>query len=165
MRRPIILGAMLLTITGAHAAAPDADMQNSTAGMVAHRSYHFASSADHVRIADVDAVSGDDDEAIVTVVIDPGYHINANPASLDYLIPTTLSVTNRTPLRVVYPRPVRFKPKFTDQVLNVYEGTVRIIAEFSQGSLGDHRLFGTVTAQACTEEICLPPADLPLPNR
>src|SRR5206468_13045363 len=59
-----------------------------------------------------------------------GFHINANPASFDYLIPTTLNVTDQTPLRVIYPQPVSFRPKFDDQVLDVYEGTVRITAEF-----------------------------------
>lgn len=120
--------------------------------------------SDHVRIVSVDQ-SGNGDTAIVTLNVDRGYHINANPASFDYLIATTLQVTNQTPLRVIYPAPVHFKPKFVDEILDVYEGMVRITAEFPQGSLTrTPYLFGTVTAQACTEAICLPPADLTLPQ-
>ena len=160
MRNPIVLGATLFVMTGAHAAPPAADAHNSAP----RADFHSSTTADHVRITGIEAVDGDDDTVTVTVVIDPGYHINANPASLDYLIPTTLSVTNRTPLHIVYPPSVRFKPKFTDQVIDVYEGTVQITAEFSRGSQDGHRLFGTLTAQACNEDICLPPDDLPLPN-
>jgi hypothetical protein len=119
--------------------------------------------ADHVRIAAVDHAN-DQDKIIVTVIIDPGYHINANPASLDYLIPTTLNVTNQTPLRVIYPEPVRFKPKFADDMLDVYQGMIRITAEFPRRSfVRTPQVFGTITAQACTDVICLPPADLTLP--
>ena len=99
----------------------------------------------------------------MTVTIDPGFHINANPASFDYLIPTTLNVSNQAPLRVTYPAPVSFKSKFSNEPLNVYEGTVRIVAAFQHGSLKrTPYIFGTLTVQACTAALCLPPADLPL---
>lgn len=85
---------------------------------------------------------------------------------MDNLIPTKLNITNLTPLHVLYPAPVRFRPKFSNDVLDVYEGTIRIIAEFPPGDLArEAHLAGSLTAQACTEEICLPPADLELPDR
>jgi uncharacterized protein len=121
-------------------------------------------SADHVRIASLQR-DGDKDQVTVTVTIDPGFHINANPASFDYLISTKLDITNQPPLRVAYPPPVSFKPKFSDEPLAVYEGTARIVAAFPQGVLNrTPYLFGTLTVQACTIDICLPPADLPLPR-
>ncbi len=124
----------------------------------------FADTADFVRAAALDR-RGSDSVAIV-VVIEPGFHINANPASMDNLIPTTLNMETPAPLHVTYPKAVRFKPKFSDDVLDVYEGTVTIIAQFAPGELARReRLVGTVTAQACTDEICLPPADLDLPER
>lgn len=127
--------------------------------------YHFSDTADYVRITRVDRNSGGADRAIVTVVIEPGYHINANPASMDSLIPTTPKITKLTPLRVIYPEPVHFKPKFSNDVLDVYEGSIKIIVEFSPGDLArEARLVGTLTAQACTEDICLPPADMELPK-
>ena len=119
----------------------------------------------HVHIVGVQRDDREPDRVVVTVEIDRGFHINANPASYDYLIPTTLNITNQTPTRVIYPSPRRFKPKFVEDALNVYEGTIQIIAEFPTGLLSRNPyLFGTVTAQACTEDICLPPADLPLPH-
>lgn len=38
------------------------------------------------------------DEVIIALRTDPGFHINANPASEPYLIPTTLSVNGVVPL-------------------------------------------------------------------
>lgn len=126
--------------------------------------FHFQDSADHVRIARVERPSNDAAIAVI-VVIERGYHINANPASDPYLIPTMLKLTNATPLRVQYPTPLNFKPDFADHAIDVYEGTIRIAAEFAPGTLSDvAHLAGILTVQACTDKICLPPADLPLPS-
>ena len=158
-----VLGAIILAVTNGHAASIDGGPATSIAAAGAG-SYRSGDTADHVRIMMVKRASDNEDRVVVTVEIDPGFHINANPASFAYLIPTTLNVTNQTPLRIDYPQAVRFKPKFADDVIDVYEGTIRIIAEFPQGSLSRiPYLLGTLTAQACTDEICLPPADLTLP--
>ena len=165
MRRAIIGGALLMAAAVTSALLGDAVPQpTSTEPEPPIR--HFEDTADHVRIVAVNRGSGsNDDRAVVVVTIDPGYHINANPASMAYLIPTTLNVTKPTPLRVVYPEMVRFKPKFSEDVLDVYEGTIHIIAEFPKGVLAsEHPLFGTLIAQACTEEYCLPPAEIALPG-
>lgn len=104
------------------------------------------------------------DTLIVTLRIDPGFHINANPASFKYLIPTALNLPGTRPASVDYPPPVYFKPKFANIQIAVYEGTVTITARFAPGTLAHMRLFGmTMTAQACTDAICFPPADLPVP--
>ena len=161
----VLLGAILLQVTYGYAASIDGGSASSiTAAGVSD--YRPGDSADHVRVKTVTRDSGIEDSVIVTLEIDAGFHINSNPASFDYLIPTMLNVTNQTPLRVVYPRSVRFKPKFADDVIDVYEGTVRIVAEFPHGSLTRiPYLFGNITVQACTDEICLPPAELALPQK
>jgi hypothetical protein len=164
MRRAVIARVLLMAIAGTTALLGDAVPQpTSSTPQVPIR--HFDDTADHVRIIAVTgANSGNDDRAVVVITIDPGYHINANPTSLGYLISTTLNVTRPTPLRVIYPDVVRFKPKFSEDVLDVYEGTIHIIAEFPKGTLlGEGPLFGTLTAQACTEKFCLPPAEIALP--
>ena len=104
------------------------------------------------------------DALIVTLRIDSGFHINANPASSKYLIPTALNLPGVQAKRVDYPLPTYFKPKFADDRIAVYEGTVAIVAHFAPGTLAHLPLLGiTVTAQACTDAICFPPADLPVP--
>jgi len=158
-------GVLLLAATFFFSAAANETASGLSSGS-GQGAFLSGNTADHVRITAVDRTSGGANRAIIVVVIDAGYHINANPASLDYLIPTTLKVPNITPLRVIYPAPILFKPKFADEALEVYEGTIHIIAEFPVGVLTRQSpLFGTLRAQACTEDICLPPADLPLPNK
>jgi hypothetical protein len=153
MRSALVIGAILVAAACAYAETPDAGNR------------HFSNSADHVCITGIDHVGGGNSEFVVTVVIDPEFHINANPASQDYLIPTTLDIANETPLRVIYPHPVSFTPKFAEHPIDVYQGRIQIIAKLPTSSGGVPRPFGTLTVQACTDRICLPPADLPLPPK
>jgi hypothetical protein len=128
-----------------------------------NRATHLAGTADHVHILDVRRKS-EADELVIRLRIDPGYHINANPASLEYLIPTALHLADIVPVRITYPAAVHFKPKLADEELDVYEGTVSIIAALPKGTLSQSpAISGVLTAQACTEVICLSPADLMLP--
>jgi len=101
------------------------------------------------------------DALLITLHIDPGYHINANPASDDYLIATSVAFAGPVPERIVYPSGIPFKPAFADKPIEVYEGTVVVTATFTTGVLERaHDLGFTVTAQACTKVICLPPNDI-----
>lgn len=122
----------------------------------------FARSDDHVRIVTVTRDSTDQNKVTVTLQIDPGYHINANPASDKDYIPTTLTFDGPQPTQIIYPPRISFQPKFSDTPIDVYQGTVKIIAVFPKGALMPQtRLRGRVLVQACTDEICLPPAEIP----
>ena len=102
-------------------------------------------------------------EVVITLEIEPGYHINANPASFDFLIPTSVTFADVHPMEVRYPAPTSFKPTFAPDTLNVYEGTVQLVAKLEEGALdGLHALSATVNAQACTETVCLPPIRIAL---
>jgi hypothetical protein len=82
-------------------------------------------------------------------------------SSAEYLIPTNVAFAGIEPERISYPPPVAFKPQFTDDPINVYEGTVVIAASFAQVTLDrEPAPKVTVTVQACTDQICLPPAEL-----
>ena len=99
--------------------------------------------------------------SLITVRVDPGYHVNANPASSEYFIPTSVAFGDLKPTRVIYPPPIRFKPRFVEDAIDVYEGIVVFTATFPAGTLESvHPLRFTVTAQACTDVICLPPDEL-----
>ena len=130
----------------------------------AAESRRLEDTATHVHILGAARISGEQDALAVTLRIDPGFHINANPPSSDFLIPTVLSIAELQPLRIAYPTPVRFKPKFTEDTIDVYDGTILITAFFPKGALTSYtQLHGAVTAQACTDQFCLPPADILLP--
>lgn len=125
------------------------------------RKFRTPDSADHVRVSAKTQRDPASATVIVTLTIDEGYHVNANPASLDYLIPTTVQFAGVLPERVEYPAPVSFKPDFADEALDVYEGTPTVLAIFPPGAFhGMTAIRGTVTVQACNDQICLPPSDL-----
>jgi hypothetical protein len=119
--------------------------------------------ADHVRVTATALATGNHDEIVTTLTVDPGWHVNANPASFDYLIPTRVSFEGLSATRFVYPPALRIKPKFAPDGLDVYEGVTRVVALFPKGALKDAgSIRGTLTVQACSNEVCLPPANIPV---
>ena len=147
--RRVVLVLLILSLYGFNSPRVFADTRNEAPGS--------SRTDDHVHVTAPRA----GDTLLITLRIDPGYHINANPASDDYLIPTSVAFAGPIPERIVYPPGIPFKPAFADDPINVYEGTVVVAATFTTGVLDRaHGLGFTVTAQACTKEICLPPNDI-----
>ena len=95
----------------------------------------FGDTRDFVHVVSVRRPNAGNDELVVTLRIDRGFHVNANPASLDYLLATSLAFVGVEPEKIIYPSPLRFKPKFVDEPIDVYEGTIAIRALFSKGTL------------------------------
>jgi uncharacterized protein len=134
-------------------------MQSQGARQAAQR----PNTADFVHAAGTAYTKDDHDEIVVTLTIAKGYHVNANPASFDYLIPTSVSFDGITAARIAYPRPTLFKPEFAPDGLNVYEGTSTIVAVLPKGTLKKGQTIqATVNAQACNDKVCLPPGKLPV---
>ncbi len=96
-------------------------------------------------------------------IVEP-FHINANPASEDYLIPTVAVVKPAPGLKVskpIYPKPVLKKFSFYEGMLKVYEGTVQIkIPLETDGNFKPTALTGTLKYQACNDQACLAPKTL-----
>ena len=127
------------------------------------QAFHAPETSDHVRASAVVRAGEKDDEIVVTLQIDDGYHVNANPASFDYLIPTSVAFAGLSSPGTKYPKPSRFKSAFAPDELAVYEGTVPLVVTIPKGIIatqGD--LKGEVDVQACDAKICLPPSKLPL---
>ncbi len=115
--------------------------------------------ADHVRITASAATKGDHDEIVATVHIAEGWHVNANPASFDFLIPTTVTFIGPSPSGLAYPPSARLTPKFAPDGIDVYAGQARVVATFPRGTLKEFRdIRATVRTQACSNEVCLPEA-------
>lgn len=118
-------------------------------------------SASHVKATAQRQPNGDHDEIVVTLTIDPGYHANANPASLDYLISTKVSIPGVPDAKIAYPPGQTFKPKFLPEGISVYEGATSITIGRPGGSLADGRASTVnVEIQVCDAQICLPPSSL-----
>jgi uncharacterized protein YyaL (SSP411 family) len=118
-------------------------------------------SAAHVKATARGASHADHDEILVTLSIDPSYHVNANPASADYLIPTMVTVPGAPDAKITYPAGRVFKPKFSPEAISVYDGSAVIRVEMPKGGLASAASAPLrIEVQACTTQICLPPATL-----
>lgn len=106
-------------------------------------------------------------EALVTLEIAAGWHVNANPPSPDYLIPTTVTLRGAaglTPGRTTYPAGAPVKLAFDENPLSVYSGqvTARVALEAAKSATnGARTIAGSVRFQSCNDEVCLPPASVP----
>ncbi len=127
-----------------------------------------SSSADVVQ-ASTTATSvnaGQSVNATIKLSIKSGFHVNANPPTFSYLIPTQVTaatVDSVTVGKPVYPSAVKKKFQFADQPLAVYEGEALVtlpINVASAAAKGPRSLPITVRVQACDEQQCFPPATL-----
>ena len=68
------------------------------------------------------------------------------------------------PQHIEYPEPAALVVGFADgESLSVYSGEVSVVATFRQGTFARRsRIEGSVIAQACNDEICLPPSKFPV---
>lgn len=127
-----------------------------------------SSSADVVKVSspEIKISPNSSAEAIVTLSISPGYHINANPATFSYLIATALSpgqAEGITAGKPVYPVAQKKKFQFADEPLAVYEGEVQIkltVRVESNADKGARSLPIDVRVQACDSEKCYAPDTL-----
>jgi len=156
-----------ITVANLYSLEAETKLASNSAGANANEgsaeSFHIPGSADRVHATAAIQPDNNLDTVEVTLRIDNGYHVNANPASLDYLIPTSVSFDRVSPIRIVYPKPRAYRPSFADRALNVYDGVVIIEAAFSKTSFTKPgTVSGNVTVQACDSRVCLPPATLPV---
>ena len=112
---------------------------------------------------------GESGTAIVRLQIQNGYHVNANPPSLRYLIPTELELTPAGGLTVefiTYPDPLTKTFSFSpDTPLKVYEGEAIVKAMLKaagSAETGKHNLSAKLRVQACDDQVCYPPGTIDL---
>lgn len=99
----------------------------------------------------------------VTLSIPGGLHANSNRPGSEYAIPTTVRVSGKGVKvnGISYPRGRNRKFSFSENTINVYEGRVSfsfnvvVPANYAGSTV---RLTATVRYQACTNEVCYPPA-------
>lgn len=98
----------------------------------------------------------------VVLRIPGGLHVNSSRPGNKYQIPTSVRLT-AAGARVsapAYPRGVNRKFQFSDETINVYEGTVRIpfTVTVPAGFRGNTvSVRAVVRYQACTDEVCYSP--------
>jgi DsbC/DsbD-like thiol-disulfide interchange protein len=113
-------------------------------------------------IGDGTAARGASTRGSIVLSLPAGVHVNSIRPNSEYAIPTTitLSAPGAKTSRVMYPRGKNKKFSFSNDSINVYDGTVRfnfiltVPANFSGNTV---RVNATVRYQACTDEVCYAP--------
>lgn len=99
----------------------------------------------------------------IEIEISHPWHVNAHELADEFLIPTEIEFAPPDGMEikgVVYPQSIEKKLDFSDEPLQLYEGTVYIgaIVELSPDfAIGQTALKGTLTYQACDNLKCLMP--------
>lgn len=143
-------------LVGELARPPRAEVVERFAGeLAAPAAVGPGASRDHVELS-AQVVEG---VIEVRLAIDPGFHINANPASEDYLVPTRVSAVDGKIGAIDYPPGRPFRAGFASEAIDVYEGELILRAPVVGTMPSRLRL----ELQACNEEVCLPPDTVEVP--
>ncbi len=105
---------------------------------------------------------GDTAEVKTPVVVQPGYHVNSNTPTEEYLLPLKLS-WEKGPLEaveIIYPKPKLEKYDFSERPIPVFTGNFEIVTKFrvtEAAQPGPGIVLGKLRYQACSNNSCLPP--------
>ncbi len=107
----------------------------------------------------------------VELSIDEHWHINANPANPDFLVPTKVDVLSEQKVRVksvLYPKHKLLRVNGADQPYHVYGGRTTIYVQLETDSAETAEvgvLQVRVTCQACNQDTCMPPSEVNLEGK
>ena len=112
--------------------------------------------------------AGGSGSAVVHLVIEKGFHVNANPPTFPYLIATELQIKPAEGItvgKVEYPAAKKAKFAFAEEELAVYEGDTEVKAELKVdkgAAVGNRSLNAVLRIQACDDKVCYPPGKMDL---
>ncbi len=107
-------------------------------------------------------------QARVSVTVADGFHVQANPASADFLIPLRLQLRAKGGVRAtipVYPPGEPYRLEGMPNELMTYNGSIEIVVHLTAGDSaqpGDRTLRGVLRYQACDDRSCRIPASVPV---
>ena len=101
--------------------------------------------------------------------VEPGFHVNSNRPSAEYLIPTSLKLDPPTDIaigKITYPPGEEMSFAFApDEKLSVYTGDFSLsvnIRPLSSVLPSKYEIRGNLRYQACDNAACYPPKNLPV---
>ena len=112
--------------------------------------------------------AGESKTARVAFEVAKGYHVQANPASDEYLVATELAlepICGVTVGKIGYPKGEPFVLPASKQELSTYGGTFEVevpITAPEKPKAASCRMKGTLRYQACDDTTCLFPASIPV---
>ena len=116
----------------------------------------------------VAVAKGQTTQLTVRVKIKKGFHIQANPAADEFLVPTTLTIkANKgiVPGEPVYPPGIPYKLKGSKEDLLTYEDEVMIklpVKVLDSAPAGNVNLTGELNIQPCDDRRCFFPRSVPV---
>ncbi|WP_404362834.1 protein-disulfide reductase DsbD domain-containing protein [Marinobacter sp.] len=127
-----------------------------------------ADSADKVRVNLAYEGEGPEQAMVIELDIDEGWHVNSTPASLEFLISTTVSA--RSGDRIVeiptsYPQGKKSDVSLNGTMIELYDDGAQIRLEPDEGTIkameDGETLDLSVRVQSCSDSgICLAPSDI-----
>jgi len=129
----------------------------------------FGQGSGHLTVGSIQKVTGKRNQTVevkIPVTVDPGFHVNSNTPSEDYLIPLKVSWTSTGALEggeLVFPKPASLEMAGEQKPLSVFEGSFTISAKFKvapNASAGPGSAAGKLSYQACNAKMCFPPKNI-----
>lgn len=148
--------ALFLALASASRAQLDGGMQAPSAETLIH-----------VSAAPVRIPAGGGAVAVIEITVQPGWHVNANPPSPDYMIPTEVTIEAAGGVSAgkgEYPAAVPLKVGFEQTPISTFGGTLVVRLPLSAAGDAPHgprAMKGAVSFQACNDQLCLTPASVP----
>ena len=105
-------------------------------------------------------------QAKIPVTVLPGYHVNSDKPSEEYLIPLKLTWNSTGALKpgaIVYPKPSLEKYEFSEKPISVLTGSFDLVASFKvapDAPAGPGSAAGTLRYQACNNRACFAPKNV-----
>ncbi len=118
--------------------------------------------------APVEVRAGGSAEARLAVLVKDGYHVQANPASGNFLVPLRLELKARDGVRLgrpIYPPGQPYRLPGMEGDWTTYQGRVEIVVPLvadASARKGTRSLAGALHYQACDARTCLFPASVPV---
>ncbi|HEY0098667.1 MAG TPA: protein-disulfide reductase DsbD domain-containing protein [Pyrinomonadaceae bacterium] len=149
---------------------PAANSANAAASSNANTATHAPKSpVEGIVSASVERVemsAGEQAETSVRLSIKDGYHVNANPATEKFLIPTVLSVKPEAGItvdKIDYPKSLKRTFPYSKAPLDIYEGDAVIKLTLNAPrdlKPGEHTLRTDIRVQPCDHQTCYPPGTI-----
>jgi DsbC/DsbD-like thiol-disulfide interchange protein len=123
-------------------------------------------SSGYLSIGEPQTIAAKRGEAVqvkIPLTVQPGFHVNSNTPSDEYLIPLKLTWKSTGALEagpVVYPKPAMEKYEFSEKPLSVFTGKFELTAHFKVAAgapAGPGAAVGQLRYQACSDKACYPP--------
>jgi hypothetical protein len=124
-----------------------------------------------VKIADIPYTKvepGKPATATIKISVAKGYHVQANPPSEKYLIPTEIQLKPSDGITIgkpIYPKGKPYRLKGSSSDLSTYDGTfdIQVPLKIDKAVTTDSQVLkGKLRYQACDDKVCLRPESIPL---